>query len=71
MRHGILFSLAMFMMMARAKLTSRWHRATWIGLAVLTFINVLFICDVRTGQITSLALAMLFSFENWGIKSLK
>ncbi len=71
MRHGILFSLAMYMMMTRAKQTIRWHRVTWIGLAVLTFLNILFICDVRTGQITSLALLMLFSFENWGIKSLK
>jgi O-antigen ligase len=71
MRHGILFSLAMYMMMTRAKQTIGWHRATWTGLAALTFINILFICDVRTGQITSVALAMLFSFENWGIKSLK
>lgn len=71
MRHGILLSLAMYMMMVRAKQTTEWHRATWIGLAALTFINILFICDVRTGQITSLALAILFSYETWGGKSLK
>ena len=71
MRHGIIFSLAMYMMMTRAKQTIGWHRATWACLAVLTFLNILFICDVRTGQITSLALFILFSFENWGVKSLK
>lgn len=71
MRHGIIFSLAMYMMMTRAKQTIGLHRATWVGLAVLTFLNILFICDVRTGQITSLALVILFSYENWGIKSLK
>jgi O-antigen ligase len=71
MRHGIIFSLAMYMMMTRAKQTIGWHRATWACLAALTFLNILFICDVRTGQITSLALFILFSFENWGIKSLK
>lgn len=69
--HNIFMSFAMFLMMYRALKSARLIRVTWIILSLLAVLNILFLVNGRTGQITMMTLIVWFTIEVWGIKSLK
>ena len=69
--HNILMSFAMFVMMHRALKSVEQVRLIWILLCILAGLNILFLVNGRTGQITMMTLIVWFTFETWGIKSLK
>jgi O-antigen ligase len=69
--HNIMMSFAMFLMMYRALASAGLIRATWIILSMLAGLNILFLVNGRTGQITMMILIVWFTIEVWGVKSLK
>jgi len=69
--HSILMSFAMFLMMYRALASIGLIRATWIILSMLAVLNILFLVNGRTGQVTMMVLIVWFTIETWGVKSLK
>lgn len=68
--HNILMSFAMFMMMHQALKSAGSIQLTWIILSIMAGLNILFLVDGRTGQITMIILIVWFTYEAWGIKSL-
>ncbi|MDD1626091.1 MAG: O-antigen ligase family protein, partial [Methylococcaceae bacterium] len=69
--HNIFMSFAMFLMMHRALKSAGSIRLTWIILSILAGLNILFLVNGRTGQITMMVLIVWFTIEVWGKKSLK
>jgi O-antigen ligase len=69
--HNIFMSFAMFLMMYRALASIGLIRATWIILSMLAVLNILFLVNGRTGQVTMMVLIVWFTIETWGVKSLK
>lgn len=70
MRHGTYLSVGLYLMLIRARKLSGIYRGVWLTLSAVTAFNILVIADVRTAVITMFALLILFSYENWGWKSL-
>jgi O-antigen ligase len=68
--HNIFMSFAMYLMIHKALTTSRGMRLIWIILSLFAFLNILFLVNGRTGQITMAVLASWFIVETWGIKKL-
>lgn len=67
--HNILMSFAMFMMMSRALKSTGFLKLSWIVLSIMACFNIMFLVNGRTGQITMLALVILFTYETWGRKA--
>ena len=70
MRHGTYMALGFYLMLRNAKRKTGQFRMVWLVLGVLTYFNILFIADVRTGVITMFALMFMFALETWGTKGL-
>ncbi len=68
--HNIFMSFAMFLMLHRALISVGQIRWIWIILSILAGLNILFLVDGRTGQVTMIALLAWFTYEKWGFKSL-
>lgn len=68
MRHGTYMALGLYLMLINAKRKTGQFRAVWLILSALTYFNILFIADVRTGVVTMFALILVFAFETWRIK---
>jgi O-antigen ligase len=66
--HNIFMSFAMYLMMHRALKSNGLHRYAWMALSILAALNIMFLVNGRTGQITMLALIIWFIYETWGIK---
>ena len=69
--HNVFMSFAMYLMLNLSLKSADYKKYTWAILSVLTALNILFLVDGRTGQITMFALIVWFTWENWGVKSLK
>jgi O-antigen ligase len=61
----------MYLMLNLSLKSADYKKYTWAILSVLTALNILFLVDGRTGQITMFALIAWFTWESWGVKSLK
>lgn len=70
MRHGTYMALGFYLMLRNAKRKTGQFRMVWLVLSALTYFNILFIADVRTGVITMFALLFMFAFETWRSKGL-
>ncbi len=68
---SIFMSFAMYLMMYRALKSKGAIRYTWLLFGILAALNILFLVNGRTGQITMIALIVWFTFELWGVKSFK
>ncbi|MFM9835207.1 MAG: O-antigen ligase family protein [Methylophilaceae bacterium] len=69
--HGIFMSFAMYMMLILSTRSDGYKKLIWVTLSVLAAINILFLVNGRTGQITMFALILWFTWETWRLKSLK
>ncbi len=69
--HGVLIAFAVYMMLNRALQSKGLIRLTWVFLLVLAAIDITFLVNGRTGQIILMALIPWFTFEVWGLKSVK
>jgi O-antigen ligase len=69
--HSLFMSYAMYLMLLKAKISQNNARWIWLGLAVLAGLNVAFLSNGRTGQVTMIALLLLSAYESWGVKSIK
>ena len=69
--HSIFMSFAMYLMLNLSILSSGYKKFIWSALSILAGINILFLVNGRTGQIIMFVLVAYFSWETWGIKSLK
>lgn len=63
MRHGTYMALGAYFMLRNAKRKEGHYRKVWIMLAALTYLNVFFIADVRTGIVTLTVLLGIFFIE--------
>jgi O-antigen ligase len=68
--HNIFMSFALYLMLHKALAASEKTRITWVILAIFACLNILFLVNGRTGQITTTVLISLFIVETWGIKKL-
>lgn len=66
--HNIFMSFTLYLMMHKAFNSAGWQRNIWIILSVLAVLNILYMVNGRTGQITMLVLIFWFIYEVWGIK---
>jgi O-antigen ligase len=69
--HNIFMSFAMYLMLQYSFKSIGYKKITWLALCLLAGLNILYLVDGRTGQITMLALVFWFSWETWKLKSLK
>ncbi len=69
--HNIFMSFAMYLMLGNYIKSKGDIKFVWAILSMLAALNILFLVNGRTGQITMFALIIWFTWENWGIKSLK
>ena len=69
--HGIFMSFALYLMIYKALKTIGVLRVVWLTLSLLAVFNILVLVNGRTGQIIMLALIVWFTFEIWGLKSIK
>ena len=67
---NLFMSFAMFMMMHRALKSTGSIKLTWVILSIMAGLNILFLVNGRSGQITMFALLTWLIYETWGIKSL-
>jgi len=68
--HNIFMSFALYLMMHRAIKNTGLHRYAWIVFSILAALNIIFLVNGRTGQITMLVLIFWFIYEVWGIKKI-
>jgi O-antigen ligase len=68
--HNIFMSFALYLMLHKALESRHLMRYLWLALSALALLNIIFLVNGRTGQITMLALFFLFLYEIWGIKTL-
>ncbi len=68
--HNIFMSFAMYLMLHKAFENKQLKRKLWIALSVLAALNIAFLVNGRTGQITMVVLISLIIAETWGIKKL-
>lgn len=68
---SLFMSYAMFLMILKAQSTHNKVRAIWTVLALLAGLNVLFLSNARTGQVTMIALLLLLIYKNFGKKSIQ
>ena len=69
--HNIFMSFFMYMMLNYSLKSAGYKKFAYITLGVLAALNILFLVGGRTGQVTMFALIVWFTWENWGVKSLK
>jgi len=69
--HSIFMSFAMYMMLNLYLKSNGYTKYIWATLSVLAAFNILYLINGRTGQITMFILIAWFTWEAWGIKSLK
>ena len=69
--HNVFMSFFMYMMLNYSLKSAGYKKLGYITLCVLAALNILFLVDGRTGQVTMFALFAWFTWENWGVKSLK
>jgi O-antigen ligase len=69
--HSIFMSFAMYLMLYLFTRSKGYKKVIWLTLSVLAAINILFLVNGRTGQITMFALIAWFTWETWGLKSIK
>ena len=68
--HSILMAFAMFMMLCRSVFTKKLtYKIIWLFLAIITFLNVMYLVHSRTGQIISILLIIFFLIYRYGFKS--
>ena len=68
---SIIMSFGAYLMLVRAKNTQGSHRVTWLIISLLAIGNVLFLINGRTGQVTLLTLIIWFTYEYFGLKTVK
>jgi O-antigen ligase len=66
--HNIFMSFAMYFMLHKAYKSNGSHRYFWILFSFLSAMNITYLVNGRTGQITMILLAVWFIYETWGIK---
>ena len=69
--HSIFMSFAMYMMLHLSIKSDGYKKYIWATLSVLAALNILFLINGRTGQVTMFSLIAWFTWETWGLKSLK
>ncbi len=66
--HNIFMSFTLYLMMHKALKSIGWQRIIWIILSLLAIVNIMYLVNGRSGQITMLVLIFWFIYEVWGIK---
>jgi O-antigen ligase len=69
--HSIFMSFSMYMMLNLSFTSEGYKKIIWLTLSLLASLNILFLVNGRTGQVTMFALIAWFTWETWGFKSLK
>ena len=66
---NIMMSFAAFMMLEKALTKKNSQQIGWVILSILSIINILFLVNGRTGQVTLLVLLALFGLTHWKRKT--
>ena len=69
--HNVFMSFFMYLMLNYSLKSAGYKKMAYIAFGIMAALNILFLVDGRTGQVTMVALIAWFTWENWGIKSLK
>lgn len=68
---SIFMAYGMYLMLYQTKKHTNWLRYAWLFASILASINILFLVNGRTGQVLLIALLAWFTFEVWGLKTIK
>ena len=69
--HSIFMAFALYLMLYKAFNSVGILRVVWIALSLLAVFNIMVLVNGRTGQVNMIALIVWFTFEIWGLKSIK
>jgi O-antigen ligase len=63
--HNIFMSFAMYIFLIKAVRSKKFVRISWIILTILTFFNIMYLVNGRTGQVICLSLLFYFSIKQF------